>query len=142
MEHREIFLQKNKNKMSVNEESNLSLNLSSKTRLVPYNTISEKLSLYKLYNDERDACKTFRMIFTINPVCTNVLYNYKTEVVRYEGSSACTVLNYTNSGNKGNAENITALDIRQAIRDTEYICHRRNGYHILNIGIQILWLSP
>ena len=120
MEHREIFLQKNKNKMSVNEESNLSLNLSSKTRLVPYNTISEKLSLYKLYNDERDACKTFRMIFTINPVCTNVLYNYKTEVVRYEGSSACTVLNYTNSGNKGNAENITALDIRQAIRDTEY----------------------
>ena len=92
MEKREIFLEKNKSKVSVNKESELSVSLSAKTRLLPNGDISERLSLIKLYNDEKDACKRYRMIFTINPICTNVLFNSRSEIIRREGSSACTVL--------------------------------------------------
>ena len=41
MEKREIFLEKNKSKVSVNKESELSVSLSAKTRLLPYGDISE-----------------------------------------------------------------------------------------------------
>ena len=51
MEKREIFLEKNKSKVSVNKESELSVSLSAKTRLLPNGDISERLSLIKLYND-------------------------------------------------------------------------------------------
>lgn len=124
MEKREIFLEKNKSKVSVNKESELAVSLSAKTRLLPYGDISERLSLIKLYNDEKDACKRYRMIFTINPICTNVLFNSRSEIIRREGSSACTVLDryendYTGLSSSGFI-NTSALNILQAIRDTEY----------------------
>lgn len=124
MEKREIFLEKNKSKVSVNKESELGVSLSAKTRLLPYGDISERLSLIKLYNDEKDACKRYRMIFTINPICTNVLFNSRSEIIRREGSSACTVLDryendYTGLDGSGFINN-SALNILQAIRDTEY----------------------
>ena len=123
MEKREIFLEKNKSKVSVNKESELSVSLSAKTRLLPNGDISERLSLIKLYNDEKDACKRYRMIFTINPICTNVLFNAKTEVVRLEGSEKCVFLpqNPRSSLNDGFTYiNTTPLNAIQAIRDTEY----------------------
>ena len=123
MEKREIFLEKNKSKVSVNKESELSVSLSAKTRLLPNGDISERLSLIKLYNDEKDACKRYRMIFTINPICTNVLFNAKTEVVRMEGSEKCVFLpqNPRSSLNDGFPHiNETPLNTIQAIRDTEY----------------------
>lgn len=124
MEKREIFLEKNKSKVSVNKESEVAVSLSAKTRLLPYGDISERLSLIKLYNDEKDACKRYRMIFTINPICTNVLFNSRSEIIRREGSSACTVLDryendYTGLNGSGFI-NTSALNILQAIRDTEY----------------------
>ena len=92
MEQRTVFLEKNRNKFSVNAESNLNIDFSAKTRIVPYSSIDETLSLYDLYNNERDACNKFRMIFTINPICTNALFNSRTEVVWKEGSSETEVL--------------------------------------------------
>ena len=123
MEKREIFLEKNKSTVSVNKESELGVALSAKTRVLPYSSIDEKLSLIKLYNSERDACNRYRMVFTINPICTNVLFNAKTEVVRLEGSERCVVLpqNPRSSFTDGFQHiNSSPLNTMQAIRDTEY----------------------
>ena len=123
MEKREVFLEKNKSTVSVNKESELGVVLSAKTRVLPYSNINENLSLIKLYNSERDACNRYRMIFTINPICTNVLFNAKTEVVRLEGSERCISLpqNPRSSLNDGFTYiNTTPLNTIQAIRDTEY----------------------
>lgn len=135
MDRREVLLEKNKSKVSVNKESELAVSLSAKTRLLPYGEIDEKLSLIKLYNDERDACNRYRMIFTVNPICTNVLFNAKTEVVRCEGhydSNVCSVLpQVTEARNQyrgipnsfvhiNTSSGTNELNVLQAIRDTEY----------------------
>ena len=120
MEQRKVFLNENKSVKSTNEISNVSVNFDANVRLLPYSDINEKLSLYKLYTDERDNCDTYRMIFTVNPLCTNVLYNMVTEVVRNEGSSACTSMNYTVGKIPTDAVNKTQLVRFQAIRDSEF----------------------
>ena len=120
MEQRKVFLEKNKSINSVNAESFMNVELSAKTRLTPYNDVDEKLSLYQLYNDERDACERFRMVFTINPICSNVLFNTRTEIVKNEGSDDCEVIIGDETGDKGNAVNTTKFDWKQGIRDTEY----------------------
>lgn len=120
MDGRKVFLEKNRGKFSVNAESDLMVNLSAKTRVLPYDDIDTTMSIYDLYNDERDACNKFRMIFTINPICTNALFNSRTEVVRYEGSPNVKVLLDNKVGDKGRAKNSNELTIHQAIRDTEY----------------------
>lgn len=119
MEQRKIFLEKNKSINSVNAEGFMNVELSAKTRLTPYNDIDEKLSLYQLYNDERDACEKFRMVFTINPICSNVLFNTRTEIVKNEGSDNCELIIGETTG-KAKAVNSTKFDWKQGIRDTEY----------------------
>lgn len=116
-----IFLEKNRSKYSVNTNNYLNLDLSGKSRLIPFNDVSETLSLNQLYLDERDSSNKYRMIFTVNPICSNVLFNMKTEVVRKEGSNDCEVLfDDDTRHDKGNAINTKDLDLKQAIRDTEY----------------------
>lgn len=117
---RDIFLEKGKSKFSVNAETNLNVNLSAKTRLLPYNDVDETMNLYDLYKDEIDSCNKFRFIFTVNPICSNALFNARTEVIRHEGSDDVTVLLGELSGDTGTAINTTNLTIKQAIKDTEY----------------------
>lgn len=119
MEER-ILLEKNRSKYSVNKENGINLDLKSKSRLLPFNNITSNFSLNQLYLDERDNCDKYRMIFSVNPICTNVLFNNRTEIVRYEGSDNCKVLLGNNTGETENAVNTTSLDYLQAIRDTEY----------------------
>ena len=122
MEQRKVFLNENKGITASNQNTNISVNFESDVRLLPYGDINEKLSLYKLYTDERDNCETYRMIFTINPLCTNVLYNMVTEVVRKEGSNDCVCLAYKNDSptNNGAIVNSSRITPAQALRDTEY----------------------
>lgn len=115
-----ILLEKNRSKYSVNRDSYINLDLSNKSRLLPFNDLTDKLNLNQLYLDERNDCNKYRMIFTVNTICSNVLFNSRTEVVRYEGSDKCDVLLGNIIGDKGNAENTTSLKLMQAIRDTEY----------------------
>jgi len=92
MKNRKVYLEKNRDVNSVNEESFVNIDLSTKYKLLPYNDISDFLNLNNLYTAERNACRKYRLILTINPICTNVLFNNRTEVVRYEGSSATTLI--------------------------------------------------
>lgn len=83
---REILQEKSLSRSQGNAEKSLNVDLSAKSRLIPYSTAADMLSLNDLYLEERDACENYRMIFTVNPVCTNVLFNAVTEPVWREGS--------------------------------------------------------
>lgn len=117
-----IFLEKNRSKYSVNTNSYLGLDLTCQSRLLPFDDISDTLNLNQLYMDERDGSNKYRMIFTVNPICSNVLFNMKTEVIRYEGSDECEVLfdGESITVDSLSAINTTSLDLYQSIRDTEY----------------------
>ena len=80
-----VTLNKSKSVFSNNVESDFNIDLSTKVRLLPSDSVVKKLSLIEQYNIERDECNNFRLIFAINPICSNVLYNSKTEIVINEG---------------------------------------------------------
>ena len=89
MDTRKVYLEENRNVNSVNKENFVGVNLTTKSKLLPYNNISDILNLNELYTEERNSCRKYRLILTVNPICTNILFNYRTEVVRHEGSDDC-----------------------------------------------------
>jgi len=144
----QIPLNSFKGKASVNVENSFSFDLRNKERqLKPDNMISD-FSLLEQYNIERDACDKFRYILTLNPICTNVLFNTQTEVVQFEGSNSAMVLTNTDSIHKedikradtfeyDNAiQNTSIIDRYQAINDTEY-SHDANGGFEYHCGVDI-----
>ena len=137
-----IFLEKNKSVLSNNVENSLNIDLTSKNRLLPDESLVDNFSLYNQYNEERDNCSKYRFIFDINSLCSNVLFNVKTEIVVNEGSEYCRCLNFEPNGwqksvfanNAVNTKNpIKYID---AIRNTEY-SHKSNGKFVYHCGIDI-----
>ena len=141
MEER-IFLEEHRGEFSNNVENAINVALSTKTRLVPNEDMISDFSLFKQYNRERDECGNYRLILTINPICSNILFNAKTEVVINEGSSACTTIRdnvYTVNKKQyaPKALNKTnPIDYKQVIRDTEY-SHQDNGGFVYHCGFDI-----
>lgn len=138
---REIFLDENRSVFSQSQEHSVDVSLTAKTRSLPYNNLMGELSAFQLYNNERDASTKFRMIFTVNPVCTNVLFNMKTEVMKDEGSDNCKVWFDGNPQDIGIEEskktgNSAPVDRYQAIRDTEY-SHNELGGLTYHCGLDI-----
>ena len=146
---RKIFLEENRSKFANNVESNINVDLSTKIRMLPNDNIDEDFSLYEQYNKERDECTKYRLIFAINPICSNVLFNMKSEIVANEGSDDCKVLwddGGTGTSSKDafkrsemckNAVNTTEnITYRQAIMDTEY-SHLENGKLVYHCGVDI-----
>lgn len=136
-----IFLERNRGEFSNNVESAINLALSTKTRLLPNDNIVDNFSLYKQYNKERDECTKYRLILNVNPVCSNVLYNARTEIVLNEGSDKCRLLIGNEKFKKDevapNAINTTSeIDYMTAIRNTEY-SHKENGGLVYHCGYDI-----
>lgn len=120
---KQILLNSNKGKRSVNVENGLTIPVSANERLLPIMDINEKVNLKEVYDKEKDASDIYRLIFTINPFCSNILFNTFTEVVYKEGSDECVMLTDSEISKTKvprNAINTTALNQKQAIRDTEY----------------------
>lgn len=100
---REFLQEKSLNRLQDNAEKSLDIDLSAKSRLIPYSDAADMLSLNNLYIKERDACENYRMIFTVNPICSNVLHNAITEPVYREGSDSAhslTMLNIIRGNDK------------------------------------------
>lgn len=143
-----IFLQKNNSCFSNNVENKLNVDFSTKIRLLPNNDLSKEFSLNTQYNKERDNCDRFRLIIGINPICSNILFNSKTEIIIDEGSFNPSIVCDCNSANTNNilikksthaknatnsTETITYLD---AIRNTEY-SHPELGNFTYHCGFDI-----
>ena len=78
-----IRLNKTDSIHSENKENGLEINLQSTFKHTSYNNIRETIDSYQVYKDERFKSERYRLILTINPFCTNVLFNPFTEIVKY-----------------------------------------------------------
>ena len=71
---------------SVNKEKMVSLALDSTSKLLMLPNFIETVDAYEVFKEERNECEKYRIVITINPYCSNVLFNALTEVVKDEGS--------------------------------------------------------
>lgn len=118
-----ILLNKNRSVTSKNDTSYTSVELGNKMKKIANSADQHLVDLYQVYLDEKDASDKYRLIFTINPVCSNVLFNSITEVVYKEGSNECFCLHGNETADTSSFANVVSrepLDRLQAIRDTEY----------------------
>lgn len=141
---RELLQEKSLSRKQGNAEKSLDVDLSAKSRLIPYSTAAGMIGLNDLYLEERNACLNYRMIFTVNPVCTNVLYNAVTEPIFMEGSDSAISLVY--SAVQRDNEDVfpygtinrsgDTVDQIAAVRDTEY-SHEKIGNFKYHCGYDI-----
>ena len=73
---------------STNKNNRIMLDLRQRYKALPSNQYSDTLDLNELFEAEREASNKYRLIFTLNPVMTNVLFNIMTEVVLNDGCAA------------------------------------------------------
>lgn len=91
---KKIFLEKFGSKQSVNTTEGLNVPLKGNRKLLPTGEYAGVISAYDQYMKERGACNTIRLTCQVNTVCSNVLFNRISEIVRDEGSDNVTFLNY------------------------------------------------
>jgi hypothetical protein len=122
----EIKLSKNKSKKSTNVNNSLAVELKGSKRLLPIGALDTTVNEIELYNNERKTSTTIRLTCSINPICSNVLFNNITEVVINEGSDKCKCLNYGglessyfNSVEGKSNKTIFNGNVYEAIRDTQ-----------------------
>ena len=89
-----IFLEKYRSKKSVNTSEGMDVSLIGKRKLLPTEDIYEKVSAYEQYMDERAASTKIRLTLQVDTVCSNVLFNKVTEIVKDEGSSGVSIINF------------------------------------------------
>lgn len=141
MSETKILLEKNRSIDSDNITEKISVNLENKTKMLNNDKLVDNMSLYTLYNTERDSCQKYRLIFTVNPICSNILFNMKSEILYKEGHWSVqniTVNGASKSNCAGNAINTTStINHLQAIRDTEY-SHEDLGGFTYHCGLDIM----
>lgn len=94
-----FLLNKDSNKKSVNKDMTLNVEFSGNKKILPGDSIFGTINAYDVYVDERSKSNKFRLIFNINSVCSNVLFNPFTEIIRNEGSDNVVCLNFQDISN-------------------------------------------
>lgn len=120
-----IRLNKTNSVNSVNKDNMVDVELQQTTNPYMFTTdIKDTIDQYEVFEAERAYCTNYRLITTIKPFCSNVLFNPITEIVYKEGSDDCIVADDISKTKiiKG-ADKIygeAEPDRAQMIRDTEY----------------------
>lgn len=113
---------------SVDVERSVTFDINSTSSLLNDTDIKSTIDINKQYIKERNACDDYRLILTIKPYCTNVLFNACTECVIDEGSPNMDVVMEDDTidqetikmlGNKIKGKKID-VGIYDMIRNTEY----------------------
>lgn len=90
-----ILLNKLKNKRGINVSNCLATQLLGSKKLLPQEAFFANINEMVVYNQERSNCNLIRLNCVINPICSNVLCNSITEIVKNEGApNAVQNLNY------------------------------------------------
>lgn len=144
-----IFLQSHLSKKSSNTSNGVNVQFKGRSKLLPTNDVSEIVSQYDQYLLERESCNKIRLTCQVNPICTNVLFNPITEIVRYEGSNNVELLNYLDEKTELKNTDLLYKDTKvlcssssssnhhtNAIRDTQ-LSNTKNGF-IYHCGLDIL----
>lgn len=139
-----IFLNAYRGKGRVNNDSGLNVILAGRTKILPAGEYGTTLSQTEVYQQERSGSTKFRIRCQINPLCTNVLSNNITEIVKNEGSPNVKILN-TKFGIENDdfskvlckSINATFWNKTRAIMDTQLSADRGNGYFVYHPGKDI-----
>lgn len=113
-----------RSKLGINElngDVNLNLGLGTAVKEILNTNATAEVDVDGVYQDELNSSKKYRLIFTINPVCSNVLFNALTEVAsEAESEHASLVPNIDWGAISGNCYSTEKATRKQCIRDTEY----------------------
>lgn len=105
-----ILLNSAKSVVSSNVSNTLNISLDRNVRILPYTDFTGTVNLNDVYDEERYSTNLYRLMFSIHPYCTNVLFNNFTEIVRYDTEADCwKLLKYWKENDFkeiGNGENI------------------------------------
>lgn len=119
---RKILLDAVKGKLSVNNDKGIPVVFNRDSNMLNEELLTTTIDTMNVYNEEKDKSTKHRLVLTVYPLCSNVLFNRITEIVQYEGSDKAKML--LNDSNNGvvlsNAISGEALNRVQAIRNTEY----------------------
>lgn len=123
-----IRLNKTNSVNSVNKDNMVDVEFQQTTNPYMFTTdIKDTIDQYEVFEAERANCTNYRLITTIKPFCSNVLFNPITEIVYKEGSDDCIIATDVNnkidvSKMKGGDKIYGEIkpDRAQMIRDTEY----------------------
>ena len=94
-----ILLSKNKSKVSTNVNNSLAVQLVGSKRILPCDPMETVINEIDVYNEERENCNKIRLTVQVNPICSNVLFNNLTEIVRNEGANNVECLNFNDNLN-------------------------------------------
>jgi hypothetical protein len=89
-----IFLQGYDSKKSSNTSGGLNVQFKGGRRLLPLNDVAQVISQNDQYNEERESCNIIRLTCQVNPICSNVLHNKVSEIVKGEGTDNISFVNY------------------------------------------------
>lgn len=130
-----ILLQSKKNQVSTDSDILLDLPLKGNQKMLPSDDISSDVSIYDYYTSERESCNKIRLTLGINAICSNILCNPCTEIVKYEGSDNVDCLNYLSAATDSTIikSSTFAWNSYEAIRDTQLSAHNWD----YNCGIDI-----
>lgn len=120
---KKIYLDKNKGFGSENTNKYVSVSFRQNESILPYTDFVNDANLLDIYYNERKSSNKLRLTCQLNPICSNVLFNAKTEIISGEGSSNPIVLSdEENSHTVDNAimkKNTTGWTQHKAIMDTQ-----------------------
>lgn len=102
MDKVKILLGEKKHKLGVNVDNHIGLSLVDERRIMPPTDYTVMVDAYERYFTEKDASDKYRLSFTINPICSNVLFNVITEPVYNEGADDILVFLKNGAKRKGN----------------------------------------
>ena len=123
---------------SLNKDTFSNIEIKQTTKPFHYLNIKETVDQYEVFKEEKENCNKYRLILTINPYCTNVLFNTLTEIIKDEGSDRLeTIGDNSKAKSCGKAYGNTTPNRYQMIRNTEYSRDEINyeylpGYDIFN----------
>ncbi len=90
-----ILLNKMFSKTNRNVNNTLATQLKGSKKLLPQSQIFAQINEMEVYNNERNNCNLIRLNCVINPLCSNVLFNSISEIVKNEGDpNSVKLLNY------------------------------------------------
>lgn len=142
---KQILKNSSRSKTSVNKDILLDVDIESSEKKFPSDIISGNIDQYKQYIKENNASNKYRLTFTINSLCSNVLYNHLSEITAYSGgtlyfygnTSASTITNENTYVNyKYGSGGATGVTRETLVRDTGY-SHPECGNFEYRCGIDI-----
>ena len=130
MQEERIRLNSTTSVNSVNRKNLIDVTFKQHVKPFSFGNVFETIDQRQQFETERGNCTKYRVILTINPYCSNILFNTLTEIVQNEGSDNPDKFKFVNVNDegvsvdeigdytiKGKSKKVTNVDM---VRNTEY----------------------